>query len=325
MAEGFIGGDMLDKHNEAVVAGVKEAGLPPMYKMTPQALRELTAAQISPQPNDEMLDLLFDVSGGVLSARIVLPRHAVNGVILFLPGGGWMLNSKWASHAMACALSEASSCAVVLAEYRLAPEYRFPTAVDDAAAALDFVACNIDKIAGRAVPLIIAGESAGGNLAAVVAARARDSGGPSLAAQILIYPVTDCGFNTASFNDPENQLILDCEAVKWLWDNYVPVLNDRVHPDVSPLRRQNLDGLPPAIVITAEHDVLRDEGELYAARLRAEGVPVYQRRFDGQMHGFFSMGDALPAGKEAVAYVAEAVTTILATDQSSPVDATKSA
>jgi acetyl esterase len=306
-----FGDEMLDENNKAVLAAIKDAGWPPMHEMQPQQLRDFTAS-MCPPTEGELDDRPFEVAGGMLSVRIIRPIHPVAGVIIFYPGGGWMLNTKQASHAAGRALSEATNCVVVLAEYRLAPEYRFPTAADDATAALYFVADQIEKIAGRVVPLIVAGESAGGNLAAVVAARVKDRNGPPIAAQILVYPVTNNDFDTPSYIDPENQLYLNRETMQWFWHNYVPVLEDRTHPDAAPMRRADLNGLPPAVVVTAEHDVLRDEGELYAGRLKQDGVSVYQRRFVGQMHGFFSSGDALPVGKEAIAYVADALKRILA-------------
>ena len=135
----------------------------------------------------------------------------------------------------------------------------------------------------------MAGASAGGNLAAVVARRAAHAGGPQIALQVLIYPVTDCDLSALSYTDPDNQLLLTAESMEWFWDHYAPEVAARAHPDASPLRAPVLLGLPPAIVITAEHDVLRDEGELYATQLMKAQVPVRFRRFDGQMHGFFTM------------------------------------
>ena len=194
----------------------------------------------------------------------------------------------------------------MLADYRLAPEYRYPTAVLDAQAALAWAADRMGDIAGGPVPLIVAGDSAGGNLAAVVALLAR-AGGPPLAAQVLVYPVTDCDFATTSYTDPANQLLLTAESMAWFWDHYAPDPAARLHPDASPLRAPVLSGLPPAIVLTAEHDVLRDEGELYATRLIKAGVPVQHRRFAGQMHGFFTMAGVLPGSADGIEFVATAL------------------
>jgi acetyl esterase len=147
----------------------------------------------------------------------------------------------------------------------------------------------------------------GGALAAVVSRRAAHSGWPQVALQVLIYPVADCDFSTTSFGDPTNQLLLSAESMVWFWDHYAPDVAARAHPDASPLRAPHLSGLPPAVVITAEHDVLRDEGELYATQLLKAGVPVQFRRFDGQMHGFFTMVGLLPSSDEGLNFVTDAI------------------
>ena len=139
------------------------------------------------------------------------------------------------------------------------------------------------------VPLIVAGDSAGGNLAAVMAIRARDRNGPSIALQVLIYPATDFKFDRPSYVDPENQLLLTRDGVIWFWDHYVPDSSRRAEPDASPLHTENLLGLPPAVILTAEHDVLRDEGEAYAARLQEANVKADLQRYASQMHGFFTL------------------------------------
>ncbi len=156
------------------------------------------------------------------------------------------------------------------------------------------------------MPLIVAGDSAGGNLAAVVALRARDRGGPRIALQVLIYPVTDADLDRPSYVDPDNQLLLTRDAMVWFWDHYVPDAARRAEPDASPLRADSLAGLPPAVVLTAEHDVLRDEGEAYAERLREAGVPVDFRRHEGQTHGFFTFL-MLPGSERGFQHVVKAV------------------
>jgi acetyl esterase len=200
----------------------------------------------------------------------------------------------------------------VLVEYRLAPEHRYPTAVDDSYAALEWVGTRLASIAGRDdAPLIVAGDSAGGNLAAVMALRARDRGGPPIALQVLIYPVTDADFDRSSYTDAENQLLLTREAMIWFWDHYLPDASRRMEPDASPLRTIDVGGLPPAVVLTAEHDVLRDEGEAYAERLAAAGVPVDFKRYAGQMHGFFTML-FLPGSERGFQQVVKAIRACLA-------------
>ena len=154
---------------------------------------------------------------------------------------------------------------------------------------LEWVGEHLRDIVGKDAPLIVAGDSSGGNFAAVMAVRARDRDGPPIALQVLIYPVTDADFERPSYTAPENQLLLTRDAMLWFWDHYLPDGSRRSEPEASPLHTPDLSGLPPAVVLTAEHDVLRDEGEDYAARLTEAGVPVNLQRHAGQTHGFFTL------------------------------------
>ena len=227
-------------------------------------------------------------------------------MIVYYHGGGWVLGALDQFDALARRLAERTGCAVVLVDYRLAPEHRYPTAVEDALTALHWTAANLEEIAGSAVPLIVAGDSAGGCLAAVVAQRSREAG-PEIALQVLVYPVTDCDLDRDSYLEPENQLLVSRDTMAWFWDHYAPDPSVRTSPDASPLRARTLAGLPPAVVLTAEYDVLRDEGEAYAQRLAQDGVRVEHERFDGQMHGFFMMGDILPSSAAGIDFVAGAI------------------
>ena len=229
------------------------------------------------------------VPGGQVPVRVLAPLERPAGVIVYYHGGGWVIGSIDESDTVGRKLAERTSCTVVLVEYRLAPEHRYPVAADDSYAALEWVGEHLAEVAGPEAPLFVAGDSAGGNLAAVMALRARDRGGPPIAAQILIYPVTDADFDRPSYTDPENQLLLTRDGMIWFWDHYVPDAARRSEADASPLRAADLAGLPPAVVLTAEHDVLRDEGEAYAERLREAGVPVNFMRHEGQAHGFFTL------------------------------------
>jgi acetyl esterase len=252
-------------------------------------------------------DARVPVAGGEIPVRILVPPQGARGVIVYLHGGGWVIGAIDEYDTLARKLAERTSCAVVLVEYRLAPEHRYPTASDDCFAALRWVADHLADIAGRpGVPLIVAGDSAGGHLSAVVAQKARDEGGPDIALQVLVYPVTDADFATGSYTDPANQLILTKEAMVWFWDHYLPDAARRSEPEASPLRAASFAGLPPAVVLTAEHDVLRDEGEAYANKLIEAGVPVDFRRHEGQTHGFFSLL-MLPGSERGFQQVVKAV------------------
>ena len=251
-------------------------------------------------------------SGGVVPIRLLVPNERPGGVIVYYHGGGWVIGAIDDVEPLGRQLAERTGCAVVLVDYRLAPEYRFPTAVDDAWAALGWVNAHMEDIAGARVPLIVAGDSAGGNLAAVMSQRAKGRGGPPIALQVLVYPVTDCDFTTTSYLHPDNQLLLTRDAMVWFWDHYAPDPLVRAHPDASPLRNPEVSLLPAAVVLTAEHDPLRDEGEVYATVLRKAGVSVKHRRFAGQMHGFFPMVNVLPGSAAGIDYVVEAIEESLA-------------
>ncbi len=222
-------------------------------------------------------------------------------------GGGWVLGALGEFDTLARQIVDRTGATVVLVDYRLAPEHRYPVAAGDSWAALRWADEHLEELAGAHAPLIVAGDSAGGNLSAVVAQRAKAEGGPAISLQVLVYPVTDAGTGNASYTDPANQLLLTREAMIWFWGHYAPDPADRKNPDASPLLSEDLSGLPPAVVLTAEHDPLRDEGEAYADKLRTAGVPVQHRRFPGQMHGFFTMVNVLPGAADGLDYVAGSI------------------
>jgi acetyl esterase len=231
----------------------------------------------------------------------------VGSLVVYYHGGGWVIGNIDEYDNLGRRLANRLGAAVVLVNYRKAPEHRYPVAAEDSWAALQWAAAHMGEIAGGQVPLIVMGDSAGGNLSAVMAQRARREGGPQLAWQVLIYPVTDADLDNDTYRDPENQLLLTRESMIWFWDHYAPDPASRRNPDASPLQAADadLDGLAPAVVLTAEHDVLRAEGEAYADRLRGAGVPTEMRRFPRQMHGFFSMVGVLPGSAAGLDYVAE--------------------
>jgi len=289
------------------------AGGTPLHEGTPEQARELSAAfaaMAGPAPAmGSVEDHQVPVPGSTdtVPVRVLVPQQGAHGVLVYLHGGGWVIGAMDEFDTLGRKLAERTSCAVVLVDYRLAPEHRYPTAVDDCYAALEWTAAHLEDIAGTAdVPLIVAGDSAGGNLAAVMALRARDRNGPAIALQVLIYPVTDANFDRPSYLDADNQLILTREAMVWFWDHYLPDASRRTESDASPSHAISLTGLPPAVVLTAEHDVLRDEGEEYAARLNDAGVDVDFRRHAGQTHGFFTIL-LLPGSERGFQHVVKAV------------------
>ena len=267
----------LDLATRMLAEQMAAAGRKPLNESTPEEARALggaMAAMAGPAPKMARVEEhTIGAPGGEVKVRLLVPIEPPRGVMVYYHGGGWVIGSIDESDTMARKLAERTSCAIVLVEYRLAPEFRYPAAVEDSYAALEWAAKHMREIAGKTVPLMVAGDSAGGNLSAVMALLARDRGGPRIALQVLIYPVTDANFERPSYLDPENQALLTKDAMIWFWDHYVPDPKRRSEPEASPLQAKNLSGLPPAIVLTAEHDPLRDEGEAYAARLTEAGVP----------------------------------------------------
>jgi acetyl esterase len=301
----------LDEATTQLLSQMAEGGAKPLHEMTVEEARALAGSLNEAYgPGPEMRKVEQGrvlVSGGVVPIRWLVPNDRPRGVIVYYHGGGWVIGGIDDVDALGRHLAARTGCVVALVDYRLAPEYRFPTAVDDAWAALRWVDQHREDLAGARVPLIVAGDSAGGNLAAVMAQRAKAADGPPIALQVLVYPVTDSDFTTTSYLSAENQLLLTRDAMIWFWDHYAPDELVRIHPDASPLRNPELSFLPPAVILTAEHDVLRDEGEVYATVLLKAGVPVQHRRFEGQMHGFFPMVNLLPGSATGIEYVVERI------------------
>jgi acetyl esterase len=283
----------IDLATAGLLEQMASGGGKPLHESTPEEARafgEALAAMAGPAPAMARVEEhLVAVADGEVPVRVLVPLDSPAGVIVYYHGGGWVIGTLDEFDTVARKLAERTSCAVVLVDYRLAPEHRYPTAADDSYAALEWVSAHMNDIAGPDVPLMVAGDSAGGNLAAVMAVRARDRNGPSLDLQVLIYPVTDADFERPTYVDPENQLLLTRDAMIWFWDHYVPDASRRSEPDASPLQTPDLSGLPPAVVLTAEYDPLRDEGEAYAERLEQAGVAVDFKRHERQTHAFFTL------------------------------------
>lgn len=228
-------------------------------------------------------------------------------VLCWFHGGGWVLGDLDSADATCRELANGAASVVVSVDYRLAPESKFPTAAEDCYTAAKWVAANASALGIDASRLAIGGDSAGGNLSAVVALMARDRGGPAVRFQLLVYPVTDASYDTASYRDNADGYLLTRDSMVWFWNHYLRNDADRANPYASPLRAANLKGLPPALVITAEYDPLRDEGEAYAKRLQEAGVKTRLSRYDGTIHGFFAMTAFIELGKKALAEAAEAL------------------
>ncbi len=245
---------------------------------------------------------------GEIPVRIYAPNEQRRlPALVYFHGGGFVIGSLDTHDGTCRSLANAIGCAVVSVDYRLAPEHKFPAGPEDCYAATRWVAEKGGEIGVDGSRVAVAGDSAGGNLAAVVALMARDRRGPALRHQLLIYPVANHDFGTPSYEENKQGYLLSREMMRWFWNHYLARPEDGENPYASPLRAASFAGLPPAHVITAEYDPLRDEGEALAARLQQAGVPTTHVRYDGMFHGFFSMSAMLDAGKRAVAEAAAAV------------------
>jgi acetyl esterase len=287
----------------------------------PEEARRIIAAQRAERwldlPEIEMAHVRDrTIPGPVGSIPVREYRPSADGaspqpVVVFFHGGGWVIGDLETHDRLARRIARDAGCLVVAVHYRRAPEHRYPAAADDAYAATAWVAEHAAELGADPDRLAVVGDSAGGNLAAVVAHMARDRGGPPIAFQLLVYPVIDHSFETDSYRDNAEGWMLTAKHMRWYWDQYLGPDGDGADPYASPLRG-DLAGLPPAHVVTAEYDPLRDEGDAYADALRAAGVDVTLQRADGMWHGFLSvaelLADADPPTRETIAALRDALT-----------------
>jgi acetyl esterase len=299
----------LDPAAQALLDQLAAAEGPPLNEMSPAEAREVAAGLAGLGGEGEAVAAVADRTvpgpGGDLPVRVYTPAGSGPfAALLYIHGGGWVIGDIELTDSVCRALCNAAGIVVASVDYRLAPEHKYPAPLDDCMAALQWLAANAAELGVDPGRLAVGGDSAGGNLSAAVALRARDEGGPALRHQVLVYPVTDHGTGTASYEANGTDYFLTTDMMRWFWDHYVTSEADAANPYVSPLRAEDLSGLPAATVLTAEYDPLRDEGEAYAARLQEAGVAVTAKRYDGQIHGFWSMIGVMPAAKQAVADVA---------------------
>lgn len=294
---------------DPIIAQLLAAGrdAPPPESLTPTEARVAMLDRVAPllamaPRHGRIENIVIPGPGGPLALRILRPDSAgPHPVVLFLHGGGWVVCDLDTHQPLAAELCRGSDAAVVMVDYRLAPEHPFPAALDDSIAALDWVAEHGLEHGLDVARIVVAGDSAGGNLAAVVARRIRDQYGEALAGQYLIYPVTDLPDpdRYPSYIENGQDYGLTLEAMAWYWSNYAG--KAAPGPDAIPMLTSDLAGLAPALVQTAQYDVLRDEGEAYAARLAAAGVAVSAARYPGMIHGFLAMSGMVPGADAAIA------------------------
>ena len=303
----------LDPQARAFLDQMQEAGIRPAHELGVAAAREASIARRAlvggeAPPVARVEDRVIAGPAGELPLRVYTPYVSHNSpllpVLVYFHGGGWVRGNLDTHDNLCRALAGAGECLVVSVDYRMAPEHTYPAAVDDCYAATMWVAAHAEELGGDADRLAVGGDSAGGNLAAAVTLMARDRspGGAKIVHQVLIYPVTDYAFDTPSYRDNADGYMLTRADMQWYWQLYLGEGNElRAHePYASPLRASDLTGLPPAHVITAEYDPLRDEGDAYARRLREVGVPVKSTCYPGMIHGFVDMAMVIDQGKRAV-------------------------
>jgi len=304
---------VLDPDAAAVYKAFLEANRPPYETVSPAEARQLyLAGRVVSNPEPPELEsakpLAIPAPHGSIPARIFTPKrlrktHGLSPCLVFFHGGGWVIGDL-DSHDVVCRkLAHEGELIVISVDYRLAPEHKFPAAVEDAIAATKWVADTAKQLGIDAARLSVGGDSAGGNLAAVVALASRDGNGPKLAGQVLIYPATDFAMTQPSHSEPETSILLTHSVIKWFSNHYLggADINDW---RASPARAKTLAGLPPAYVLTAGGDPLRDEGDEYAKRLKQDGVTVAYQHFPGQFHGFFTMGKLLNQANIAASEIA---------------------
>jgi acetyl esterase len=292
------------------------SGRPPIETLTPdQARQAFLAARAILQPDPpqvaEVLALEAEGPSGPIPLRLYRGQGAGKDrpqpALVYFHGGGWVIGDLESHDQLCRALANAISAIVVSVHYRLAPEHKFPAAAEDAIAATRWLSVNAPRLGIDAARMAVGGDSAGGNLATVVCLEARDRGGPELVFQLLIYPSTDMRMGWPSLDRHAEQLPLTRAGMRWFINHYLRGAADKSDWRASPLTAASLQGLPPALVITASHDPLGDEGQAYAEALRKAGVAVRHERFEGQIHGFVTMGRIISDAGRAIAVSAAAL------------------
>jgi len=299
----------LDPQAKAVIDLIIKSGRPAYHQLSPkdarQLFRETRPASTPPAPE---IGAVSDLRADHIPFRLYRPKNVPTSTrlpaLIFFHGGGWVIGDLETHDVLCRQLTAAAGISVVNVDYRLAPEHRYPAAVEDAWAATRWVETHAAELAIDPTRLAVGGDSAGGNLAAVVALLARDHGGPSLALQVLTYPVTDVASESASYAEFADGFLLTRDSMRWFIEHYVPERKDRLDWRASPLRAASLAAVAPALVVTAGFDPLRDEGEAYARRLREAGVRVDMICYGGMIHGFAPMGRLIETGNRAVAHAA---------------------
>lgn len=303
--------DKLPPLDAKIAAGLAAVKVTPVWQQTPAEARAgfEKRSQTTPKLNDPVAKVenrMISGPAGQVPVRVYTPKGTGPfPIVVFIHGGGWVVGSLETVDDLCRSICSRAGAAVVSVDYRLAPEHKFPAPVEDCFAVLQWCAKNGAEIQGDGKRLAVAGDSAGGNLSAAVSLYSRDKGGPKVALQVLIYPVTNHNFDTVSYHQFGDGYGLTREAMIYYWKSYLAKPEDAHSPYASPLQAKDLKGVAPALVITAQYDVLRDDGEAYAARLQQAGVPVQATRYLTLNHGFIRAGAVNEDAKRGVQEIAE--------------------
>lgn len=302
----------LDPQVQVLLDQLTVLNAPSMYTLSPEVVRMGIKMQPTMNAEPEQVarveNRLIPGPESDIPVRIYTPEgDGPFPLLVYFHGGGWVICDLDTHDDLCRSLTNGAGCVVVSVDYRLAPEYKFPAAPLDCYAATKWAAEHAAQLNGDPTRIALGGDSAGGNLTAVVTQMVRDQGGPPLVFQLLIYPVTDIGIDTISKKENAEGYFLTLEDMFWFRDHYLNNKEEWKNPMVSPLLASDLSGLPPALVITAEYDPLRDEGEIYGRKLKEAGVPVTVTRYDGMIHGFLSIASSFTQSQQAIKQCSEAL------------------
>jgi acetyl esterase len=316
----------LDPQLKAYADQLAARGNAPRSTLTPEMVRArdavefaAEAAERTPEPVAHVTSRTIPAPAGEIAIRIYTPDGVGPfPIVVYFHGGGWVLRNLDTHDSHCRSIANGAGCVVVNVDYRLAPEHKFPAAPDDCYAATVWTAAHAEEINGDPARLAVAGDSAGGNLAAVISLMARERGGPAMAFQLLVYPITDLRMQTISYAENAAAPMLTRDDMIWFRGHYLRGDEDILNPLASPLLAHDLNGLPPALIVTAEYDPLRDEAELYGQRLEQAGVSAVVRRYEGLAHGFFGYDLIVERAKEAKSETIAALRDALASPLPAP-------
>jgi acetyl esterase len=305
----------VDPQIQVVLDMIASLEAPPFAEQTPAQVREsykaMSAAEVGQPEVGAVTDRTIPGPAGDIAVRVYRPAgEGPFGGLVFYHGGGWVIGDLDSHDPLCRQLSLQAGVVVVAVDYRLAPEHPYPAGTDDSWAALQWIAAHAGELEIDPERLAVGGDSAGGNISALMALRARDEGGPALRLQLLVYPATDLTMGHPSIKENGEGYFLTEESMVWFTGHYLGAggeHGDATDAAISPLRAPSLAGVAPARVVTAEFDPLRDEGDAYAQRLAEEGVEVEHDRNPGMIHGFFQMGSLSPAASGAITRAADHV------------------